>query len=308
MHALQISLLGIALLPLQQPFPQITVPTLNISAIGLNSPRFVIYGDKPTGSPAGPPASALLGYNVYIMSFLQTDGAKDQALAWTQLSPDQRMALKAEYNAAGIKLLVSLFGSVDTPTTNGVDVSAFGQTVVDWVKTYGVDGVDIDYEDLDAMNKGDGAAEAWIISLTQILRQGLPTSIITHAPLAPWFAPAPRWSGGGYLRVHNEVGNIIDWYNLQFYNQGSDSYTTCDNLLTAASPPWGNTAVFEIAQSGVPLDKLVIGKPAGPTDATNGFMSTQDLSVCVQQAIMVWQYPNADSLWISAVRAQAFPV
>lgn len=27
------------------------------------------------------------------------------------------------------------------------------------------------------------------------------------------------WGGGGYLKIDSVVGNLIDWYNVQFYNR-----------------------------------------------------------------------------------------
>lgn len=45
-----------------------------------------------------------------------------------------------------------------------------------------------------------------------------PEYILTHAPLAPWFTPT-MYSGGGYLKIHQTVGNLIDWYNIQYYNR-----------------------------------------------------------------------------------------
>jgi len=112
------------------------------------------------------------------------------------------------------------------------------------------------------------------------------------------------------------VGSLIDWYNVQFYNQGSTEYTTCSGLLTASSSTWPKSSVFQIAASGIPLSKIVIGKPANSGDADNGFMSTSTLAGCLQQAkaqgwnagAMVWEYPDASASWISAVRAQAWPV
>ena len=52
-----------------------------------------------------------------------------------------------------------------------------------FVKTNGLDGIDVDYEDLTAMNWGDGAAEKWVTTFTQTLRQTLPKGqfILTHA-------------------------------------------------------------------------------------------------------------------------------
>ena len=40
--------------------------------------------------------------------------------------------------------------------------------------------------------------------------------ILTHAPLAPWFSSS-KYPAGGYTKVHAEVGDLIDWYNLQYY-------------------------------------------------------------------------------------------
>jgi hypothetical protein len=47
---------------------------------------------------------------------------------------------------------------------------------------------------------------------------------------------------------------------------------------------WPNTSVFQIAEAGVTLDKLVIGKPATTADATNGYMNTSLLAECVDMA------------------------
>jgi hypothetical protein len=66
--------------------------------------------------------------------------------------------------------------------------------------------------------------------------------------------------------------------------EGASEYTTCANLLTASSSTWPQTAVFQIASSGVPMSKIVIGKPATTSEASNGFMSTSTLASCLQQA------------------------
>lgn len=66
--------------------------------------------------------------------------------------------------------------------------------------------------------------------------------------------------------------------------EGTNEYTTCDGLLNTASSTWPNSALFQIAASGVPESKLVIGKPATAGDASNGFMSTSTLAQCAQQA------------------------
>lgn len=71
---------------------------------------------------------------------------------------------------------------------------------------------------------------------------------------------------------------------IHIFSEGSTEYTTCSGLLTTSSSTWPQTALFQIAASGVPLSKLVIGKPANSGDASNGFMSTSTLAGCVSQA------------------------
>jgi len=270
-------------------------------------PYFVAYSDK--GSSVGPPdASEVKGYNVFALSFLLTKGAADKAQEWATLDPSARSAIKSQYAAAGISLIVSLFGSTDTPTSAGADPITTAQTMAAWVKQYDLDGVDVDYEDFDAVSQGKAAG--WLGSFTTELRKELPKGsyILTHAPVAPWFSP-----NGPYLAVHSNVGDLIDWYNVQFYNQGPNAYTTCDSLLTKSSD---GSALFEIAASGVPLSKLVIGKPATESDANNGFMSTDTLATCLKQAsgkgwnagVMVWEFSSAKAAWIQSARSSAFPL
>ncbi|KAI0343059.1 glycoside hydrolase [Trametopsis cervina] len=281
------------------------------------APHFVAYSDKFVSGTTGPPAtSAITGFNVFILSFLLTEGAWDKAQEWTTLSASQRATVKQQYANAGIKLLVSAFGSTDAPTSSGADPVKTANTFAAWVKQYNLDGIDVDYEDFNAIDGGTGSGENWLISFTQQLRNQLPAGqyIITHAPVAPWFSPN-MWGGGGYLKVHNSVGSLIDWYNVQFYNQGTTEYTTCAGLLTASSSQYPKSAVFQIAASGVPVSKIVIGKPA-PGDATNGAMSTSTLASCVSQAknqgwnggVMVWEWPDAAAAWIQQVRASSWPV
>ncbi|KAF7356553.1 Glycoside hydrolase family 18 protein [Mycena venus] len=283
------------------------------------APHWVAYGDKFVSGVTGPPpVSSVKGFNVFILSFLLVEGAWDKgAFEWTSLSTSDRATIKAQYAAAGIKLMVSAFGSSDVPTSSGVDPIAMATTMANWVVQYGLDGIDVDYEDFGAFNAGDGKAEAWLISFTTQLRTILPQGqyIITHAPVAPWFSPN-KWGGGGYLRVHQSVGNLIDWYNVQYYNQGTSEYTTCANLLTTSSSTWPGSAVFQIGASGVPLSKIVIGKPAGTGDGNSGFMDASTLGTCVAQAknqgwtggAMVWQWPDAATSWIQTVRASSWPV
>ena len=79
--------------------------------------------------------------------------------------------------------------------------------------------------------------------------------------------------------------------------EGTTEYTTCAGLLTTSSSTWPNSSLFQIAASGVPVNKLVIGKPANSGDASNGYIDPSTLAGCLAQAkaqgwsagAMVWE-------------------
>ena len=50
--------------------------------------------------------------------------------------------------------------------------------------------------------------------------------IITHAPQGPYFMGTSKYPNDAYNKIHRDVGSEIDFYNVQFYNQGSTSYNT----------------------------------------------------------------------------------
>jgi chitinase len=79
-----------------------------------------------------------------ILSFLLHTGAADVAASWTQLSSSQRSSIISSYHGAGITLMVSSFGATDVPT--GADPTSTANTHAAWVKQWGMDGIDVDYE------------------------------------------------------------------------------------------------------------------------------------------------------------------
>ena len=83
-------------------------------------------------------------------------------------TPSIQRSLRAKYNEAGIKIMVSAFGSTEFPTSSGMDPHVCAQRLGKFVKENNLDGADVDWEDNEAMKKGDG--EAWLISFTKTLR------------------------------------------------------------------------------------------------------------------------------------------
>ena len=68
------------------------------------------------------------------------------AVAWEQLSDSQRSSYLKEYNDAGISIIVSAFGSTDAPTSSGANAVTVANNLASWVRKYGLQGVDVDYE------------------------------------------------------------------------------------------------------------------------------------------------------------------
>ena len=124
-----------------------------------------------------------------------------------------------------------------------------------FVRINGFDGVDIDFEDSDALAPGgpyDGIG--FLSALTSGLAFNLPPPyIISHAPQTPYWDPnyylwASQVTVAPYLQIWQRVGNQIAWFNNQFYsNQGYD-----DN--SELKVHWYNN-IAEITGGGAPLPR-----------------------------------------------------
>jgi len=123
-----------------------------------------------------------------------------------------------------------------------------------------------------------GTGEQWLIDFTNAYREVSPDTILAHAPQAPYFSPT-YYKNGGYGTVDSAVGQHIDFYFMQYYNQGSTKYDSYSELFTKTTQgAFPGTSVKEIASRGVPLQKLVVGKPITTGDATNtGWVAQTDL-------------------------------
>jgi chitinase len=195
--------------------------------------------------------------------------------------------------------MISAFGATEFPTSAGKDPTATAKALSTFVKENNLDGVDIDWEDNTAMGAGTG--EEWLVRFMTQLRSDLPNHIISHAPQGPYFCKE-YYKNGAYITVNQKVGSMINFYNVQFYNQGNTEYNTYEGLFTKSKGFFNATSVKEIAARGIPLEKIVVGKPASKAEADNtGYVDSQSLGQWVTQAytdfkwyagVMFWQYKS----------------
>ena len=128
------------------------------------------YGDKIAISLAVPGYAPAHEYNYVLLAFWSCNSEpKDMALIWTDAykffgqgnsfgndTLTIQKTLRAKYNQAGVKIMVSAFGSTEYPTTGGLDAHVCAQKLGKFVKENNLDGADIDWEDNEAMKRGDG--------------------------------------------------------------------------------------------------------------------------------------------------------
>ena len=106
-------------------------------------------------------------YNYIALAFWGDGGAMDIANIWSKptyflgsesvfggTDDEIRTNLKKAYNSAGIRVLVSAYGSTEFPTNK--DPIDQANKLANFVLAYNLDGCDIDYEDNNAMETGRG--------------------------------------------------------------------------------------------------------------------------------------------------------
>ena len=98
------------------------------------------------------------------------------------------------------------------------------------------------------------------------------------------------------------MGDLIDFYNIQFYNQLDHSpYDTYETLfLYSRSDHKFGSSVRELMYKGIPSKKIVIGKPATKKNLYNtGYMNPKDLNKALMKGyatfnwfggVMIWEY------------------
>jgi chitinase len=66
--------------------------------------------------------------------------------------------------------------------------------------------------------------------------------LLFYAPQAPYFA-SENYRNGAYIAVDMQAGSSIDFYNVQFYNQGDTTYDSYEKLFLESDGYFSRTSV-----------------------------------------------------------------
>lgn len=305
--------------------------TIGFCKIQLSHPIKALYIDSGIdwNNPTNTVKSVVdSGYNVILFAFYTSSyGPLDMALAWTYLDQAAKQNAVDYAHSKGAVLLVSFGGDTDGNYWQK-DPNVLGAQVANWAKSQLLDGVDYDLEGfapgLTIGNKNSQQTMSWLISLHQATKAVLgDDGFISGAPQGPYLGPispsSTLWAGpiGGYTGLLNAIPNLIDFFFIQFYNQGPNCYANYNGLMINSGTGgcvFPGTSVNEIISYGVPFNKIIIGKPMLTSDASNGFISATNLnSIAIQynqsfgviSSFGAWQHHSgsANKNWITTIYA-----
>lgn len=248
-----------------------------------------------------------LGFTHIILAFWTIDHVFDASFAW-QLMPTEKKNNVLEYiHTRNAFLMVSAGGATehfqDIVHDNIISGKEYAELISTWARDNQMDGIDFDFEaepgDSSVFTQGNGVE--WITECSLTTRQIMGNEfIISHAPQAPYFG---SWANDAFRTIYINDPSI-DFFNIQFYNQGSCSlYNTFETLFINSGKCMPNTSVKEIS-SDIPLNKLVVGKYT-LTNGFSGYIEPKELYSFTKQAnkelgwnagIMLWQYEKNDEL------------
>eukprot|EP00026_Physarum_polycephalum_P013158 Phypoly_transcript_13533.p1 GENE.Phypoly_transcript_13533~~Phypoly_transcript_13533.p1 ORF type:complete len:310 (+),score=65.63 Phypoly_transcript_13533:96-1025(+) len=255
-------------------------------------------------------------YNLVILAFLVSKVEWDAAKEWANLTYADRASTIAYVHSKNARLIVTTGGSTDTafyqftPRDYGEYAAVFSNVNL-------LDGVDFDLENF-AGNFTIGTLTTdetiqWVADATNAARLVLgPNGLITHAPQPPYFGENNGWKNA-YTQIYQKAPSI-DYLQVQFYNNGNDS--TFEEIFTNNK----GMSVLEISQLGIPLNKIVVGKPVQNGDGSQVLTGTQIHDLFVQAAkpvseggigwntgVMGWTWHGlpSDATWIQQIYPSA---
>jgi chitinase len=193
---------------------------------------------------------------------------RDAAAAWADPNTIPADAID-RFHALGLEVLIAGGGPHEDPILADPGGGAgYGRRLAEFAREHQFDGVQFQIDSLAGFERG--CATDWLIAATTAARAALPDGRISHVGPAPAFADLFRDS---YLAVDQACGAGIDFYVVRYFDCGdsaqhqTSSWDDYESLFHRAKGWASRTAIDELHASGMPSDKLVIGKPCTPIDA-----------------------------------------
>ena len=198
------------------------------------------------------------------------------------------------YHKEGKKLLVSAFGNSEHPTSQGFNPLTVADKLAKFVIANNFDGVNVKYMDIPALQAG--TATTWLITFFTQLRNLLPNHTIVVS-LRPCFT-TDEYAGAGFRRVNKEAGSMIDFYNVEYYNEGTTVYDSYDRVFISVGGEHPGTAMKDLIANGFESKKLVVGKTVSSTDLYNkGWVDPVELGQWAGRAFDELGWFAGVSLW-----------
>ena len=246
-------------------------------------------------------------YTHIILSFLTPDSSGGITLPWylqSSSAPTYKGYIQT-LQQAGKKVMIS-YGGGDVDNAYYIaashNIPALAAAIGFVVSEFGLDGVDIDYEDTNALSGSASAGYdgvSFMENLTDALYKVLDGKALSHAPQIPYVSNAvgqPHGRNGyieSYIPILQSVGTQIDWLNVQFYN--NQDWNGAQNILTLYKEIVAGWQGFQ----GWPADKMLTGMILSDSDGSGYVPLTQFNSEVVAPltqaygnfgGVMGWQY------------------
>ncbi len=262
-------------------------------------------------------------YNIIEIAFAVPTSTSDMTMIFTpDVITQQTFINKVNLiKSQGKKVLISIGGATTSiDLTTSTNKTAFINSMINIINTFGFDGIDIDIENGNSILINNGGtisnpANPAMINLIDAIKQ-IMTNYRTNHPGKLMLTMAPETayvqggqSGfgsiwGGYLPIIHALRDSIDFLQVQLYNSGS-MYGVDGNIYTQG------TADFIVAMTevvikgfntnggyftGLPASKVAVGLPACPSAAGGGFVDTNTVMAAIKYLIGIGTKPGSYTL------------
>jgi len=211
----------------------------------------------------------------------------DTVANWiNDFSDSERNTLTNKLKEANIKLGVSMGGAtsfngdfsytwtnqlspyyIDGTNITNIESSAtkFGIDLANIAKNCGLSYVDLDIEHIPTVSTYPNYEDIsnYLGYLSKAIKENLNDGIVSHSPQSPYLYPYTNgnWKNLYYM-VEQNFGEYIDWYNIQYYNQGTysqESQVFTDDDYYSASVYQLQVANNVQGLTPFPPGKIVVG-------------------------------------------------